>query len=462
MTSISDRSRRGILALLFVGVLMGALDIAVVGPALPAIRTSFGVDERAAAWIFTIYVLANLVGTPLMAKLSDRFGRRMLYVTDTVLFAAGSLMVALAPSFGVLLLGRAIQGLGAGGIFPVAAAVIGDTFPPERRGGALGLIGAVFGLAFLIGPVLGGVLLRFGWQWLFVVNLPIAAAVVAGSMRLLPGGRPAVEALFDWAGMAALGAALTALAYGVSQIDAAHFAASVASPSVWPFLTLAVGLVPVFVLAERRAADPVLRLTLFRSSQVGITAGLAVGAGLGEAASVFVPAFLVAAFGVSAATASFMLLPVVVALAIGAPLWGRLLDRVGSRLVVVTSTALIALGMAMFATVATRLTGYYIGAVIGGLGLAGLLGSSLRYLMLNEAPASDRASAQAALTIFMSVGQLLGGAAVGAIAASAGGGVRGFDRAFAVIGIVALCLTLLAFGLKGRREELAGARATAG
>jgi MFS family permease len=316
-------------------------------------------------------------------------------------------------------------------------------------------------LAFLIGPVLGGLLLPLGWQWLFVVNLPIAAGVVIWSMALLPAGRPPVQALFDWGGMAALGAALTALAYGVSQIDAQHFVASVTSAGVWPFLVLAALLVPVFVMAERRAADPVLRLTLFRSSQVGITAGLAVGAGLGEAASVFVPAFLVAAFGVSTSTASFMLLPVVLALAIGAPVWGRLLDQLGSRIVVVTSTALIALGMALFATVATRLTGYYIGAVIGGLGLAGLLGSSLRYLMLNEAPASDRASAQAALTIFMSVGQLLGGAAVGAIAASAGGGVRGFDRAFAVIGVVALALTLVAFGLKGREAELAGARASA-
>ena len=124
MTSISDRSRRGILALLFVGVLMGALDIAVVGPALPAIQASFKVDERAVAWIFDIYVLANLVGTPLMAKLSDQFGRRPLYVLDTLLFAAGSLVVALAPSFGVLLVGRAIQGLGA----PVASIGGAGTF----------------------------------------------------------------------------------------------------------------------------------------------------------------------------------------------------------------------------------------------------------------------------------------------------------------------------------------------
>jgi EmrB/QacA subfamily drug resistance transporter len=454
MKSTDDRSRRKILLLLFVGVLMAALDIAVVGPALPAIRQSFGIDERAAAWLFTIYVLTNLVGTPLMAKLSDRFGRRALYVTDTALFGAGSLIVALAPTYAVLLVGRAVQGFGAGGIFPVAAAVIGDTFPPERRGGALGLIGAVFGLAFLVGPMLGGVLLRFGWPWLFVVNLPIALGVILGSLRLLSGDRPAVEGKFDWAGMTLLGVALTALAYGVSRIDARHFAASVLSVGVWPFLLFAVVLVPMFVVAERHAVDPVLRLSLFRSSQVGITAGLAVGAGLGEAASVFVPAFLVSAFGVPASTASFMLLPVVVALAVGAPVWGRLLDRVGSRVVVFLSTALIAAGMIVFATLATALPGYYAGAVLGGLGLAGLLGSSLRYLMLNATPAADRASAQASLTIFMSVGQLLGGAAVGAIVASAGGGVPGFDRAFWTIGIVALALALVALGLKGRGQEL--------
>lgn len=461
MTQAGDRSRRGILGLLFVGVLMGALDIAVVGPALPAIRASFGIDERAAAWVFTIYVLANLVGTPLMAKLSDRFGRRALYVLDTALFAVGSLVVALSPAYGLLLTGRAIQGFGAGGIFPVAAAVIGDVFPPERRGRALGLIGAVFGVAFLVGPFLGGVLLQFGWQWLFVVNLPIAAWVIAGSLRTLPGGRPEGEARFDWVGMAVLGAALTALAYGVSQIDAEHVTASLGSPTVWPFLLLAAALLPAFAVAERRAADPVLRLSLFRSSQIVIASGLAVGAGLGEAASVFVPAFLVSSFRVSAATASFMLLPVVLALAVGAPLWGRLLDRIGSRIVVVASTALIAAGMVMFATMATTLAGYYTGAALGGLGLAGLLGSSLRYILLNAAPAADRASAQAALTLFLSVGQLLGGAAVGAIVASAGGGVPGFDRAFEVIGAVALVLALVAFGLRGRREELAQARGEA-
>src|SRR5512140_3998761 len=186
---MEEKQRNRILTVLFIGVLMAALDIAIVGPALPAIQKAFTVSDRTLTWMFSIYVLFNLIGTPLMAKLSDMFGRRSLYVLDVALFAFGSLLVAISPTFGVLLAGRAIQGLGAGGIFPVASAVIGDTFPPEQRGRALGLIGAVFGIAFLIGPIIGGVLLLFGWPWLFLVNLPLAAGVIAASLRLLPAVR---------------------------------------------------------------------------------------------------------------------------------------------------------------------------------------------------------------------------------------------------------------------------------
>ena len=250
------RIRNRILLVLFLGVLMGALDIAIVGPALHSIQNTFDVDERAIAWTFTIYVLFNLVGTPLMAKLSDVFGRRSIYVLDVTIFALGSLLVAASSSFGMLLVGRSVQGLGAGGIFPVASAVIGDTFPPEKRGSALGLIGAVFGIAFIVGPILGGVLLLLGWQALFVVNLPIAAAVIMLSLRWLPTTRSQRRRAFDWPGMAALGSLLAALAYGVNQIDTRHFLASLATPGVWAPLLAAAVLLPVFWLVERRAQAP--------------------------------------------------------------------------------------------------------------------------------------------------------------------------------------------------------------
>lgn len=226
---MNDKTRNQILVVLFLGVLMGALDIAIVAPALPSIQKFFGVGDRVLIWTFTVYVLFNLIGTPLMAKLSDTFGRRTIYVLDVTLFALGSLIVSLSPSnlFAVLLIGRAMQGFGAGGIFPVASAVIGDTFPPEKRGGALGLIGAVFGLAFLVGPILGGVILSFtGWQWLFLINLPIAAVVIFMGLKLLPTTRLTTQRPFDTAGMAVLGVMLVSFAYGMNQIDTQNFSAA--------------------------------------------------------------------------------------------------------------------------------------------------------------------------------------------------------------------------------------------
>jgi len=212
---------------------MAALDIAIVGPALPAIREHFRVDERSIAWVFNTFVLLNLVGVPLMSKLSDLFGRRKVYAVDVALFGAGSLLVALAPSFEWLLVGRAFQGFAASGIFPVASAVVGDTFAPEKRGRALGVLGAVFGLAFIIGPIVAGILLIFGWQWLFVVNLPLAGVVFFFSLRLLPDSPEGGAQRLDWRGMGSLCLLLLSLAYGITMLDTESLWQSLAQPRIW-------------------------------------------------------------------------------------------------------------------------------------------------------------------------------------------------------------------------------------
>jgi len=452
---METKARNQILLVLFIGVLMGALDIAIVGPALPTIRSSFGVDDRAVAWIFTTYVLFNLMSVPLMAKLSDVFGRRAIYVLDVSLFALGSLIVALSPALPAMLVGRAVQGLGSGGVFPVASAVIGDTFPPEKRGSALGLIGAVFGIAFLVGPILAGAVLFFlSWHWLFVINLPIALVVVFMALHLLPGARPAQQREFDLIGMAVLAVLLAALTFGINQLDPARFATSIASLNVWPFLLLAVGLLPIFIGIELRAANPVVRMSLFKSRQVALVSFVSAGAGLGEASVVFVPALVVAAFGVTSSTASFMLLPAVLAMAVGSPTAGRMLDRRGSRVVLLAGTLLVTAGMFVVAFLASNMIFFYLAAILVGLGLGVLLGAPLRYVMLNESPASERASAQGILTLFTSTGQLVGGALVGAVAASFGGGITGYATAFLAVGLVMLIMTTLTLGLKSRAAEI--------
>ena len=458
---MDDKTRNKVLLVLFLGVLMGALDIAIVAPALPSIQKFFGVGDRVLAWTFTIYVLFNLISTPLMAKLSDTFGRRSIYTLDVTLFALGSLVVALSPqnTFAILLFGRALQGFGAGGIFPVASAVIGDTFPPEKRGGALGLIGAVFGLAFLVGPILGGIILTIaGWQWLFIINLPIALAVVILGWQVLPVTHPASNRPFDWAGMLVLGIMLASLAYGLNQIDTQNFFDSVASLSVWPFLLIGIVLLFVFPRIEKKVDDPILNLNLFKSRQTVIASMLSAGAGLGESGMVFIPALAVAAMPaiINEHNASYLLMPVVLAMAVGSPLVGRLLDKFGSKVMVFGGTFLLAIGMIMLSNsnLISMLWGFIASAAVIGLGLSSLLGAPMRYIMLNEASAADRTSAQGLITLFTSVGQLTSSALIGAVAASMGGGVKGYGTAYMVIGIIAGIMVILTLGLKNRQQEL--------
>lgn len=456
------KNRNQILLVLFLGVLMGALDIAIIAPALPPIQNFFGVGDRALTWTFSIYVLFNLIGTPLMAKLSDLFSRRLIYTLDVALFGLGSLIVALAPanSFAVLLIGRALQGFGAGGIFPVASAVIGDTFPPEKRGGALGIIGAVFGLAFLIGPILGGIIMTFAtWEWLFIINLPIALLVGILGWNFLPANRPETRGAFDWAGMLTLGILLSAFAYALNQIDIANFTASLFSLNVLPFLLLAAILLFVFGAIEKRSADPILHLTLFQSRQSILASALSAGAGIGEVSMVFLPALAIAAMPhtVDKHSASYLLMPVVLALAVGSPLSGKLLDKFGSKIVVTVGTILLAFGALLFGFFNSALWMFILAGVIIGLGLSALLGAPVRYIMLNEAPESERTSAQGAIAVFTSIGQLISSALVGAIAASAGGGANGYSAAYLTISILALLLAFLTLGLKNHRQELATA-----
>ncbi len=454
---MEQKQRNQTLTVLFLGVLMGALDIAIVGPALPAIRSTFAVTERTLAWMFSIYVLFNLIGTPLMAKLSDQFGRRWIYILDISLFALGSLVVGLSGSFAWVLVGRAIQGFGAGGIFPVASAVIGDTFPPEKRGGALGLIGAVFGLAFLIGPLLGALILHFAsWHWLFFINLPVALLIVLMSVRLLPATRSATPGAFDTLGMAVLATMLASLAYGINQIDTKSFLSSLLSLQVWPFLAAAVILFFALGRIETRASNPVVPPAVFTRRQLKLAYFLAAGAGLGEASLVFMPLLAVVALsGITERSASWLLMPVVLAMMIGSPTSGRLLDKFGSKAVIVAGTAVMVAGLFLLSLFASSLTMFIIAGFLIGLGLSALLGAPIRYITLNEASQSERSVAQGVVALFGSIGQLIGSVLVGAVAASGGAqAAQGYTNAFLVVAAVSALLLLVSFLLKNRVSEL--------
>ena len=456
---MNDSDRNKILALLFVGVFMGALDIGIVGPALPAIKSAFGINERLVSWIFTIYILFFMIGTPLMAKLSDNYGRKTIYILDVLLFAVGSAITVSSNSFETLLIGRAIQGFGAGGIFPVASAFIGDTFPPEKRGGALGLIGSVWGFSGLLGPILGGLLLNYGWQWLFIINIPIAFIVILLGYKILPQSKKDTTTKFDIYGTAVLTLLVSSLAYGVNQIDTTNFVGSLSSIDTWPFLVIAVVLLPLLIKIEKIAEDPILEVVLLKSREVKIATSIAFSTGLNQTAIVFLPTFAVTILALSTSQASLMVIPLVVTLGLSAPLIGRLLDKFGTRKVMFGGTLILVLGLFMLSILASSFYLFIVSGAVIGIGLSSVLGSPLRYIMLSESPSSKRAAGQALININSSVGQLVGWALIGAVIASQGSSAQGYQSAYILIGFVAVAMALLTLGLKKREEQILTSKA---
>lgn len=441
---------RLLLPLLFVGVLMGALDLAIIGPALPAIKAEFAMNDRQLSVLFNAYVLCQMIGTPLLAKFADRVGPRVAYVASIGLFGAGSLLLVVAGTPAALYVGRALQGFGGGGIFPVAAAVIGNSVAPAGRGPALGVLGTVFGLAFIVGPVMGGLLLPYGWHWLFLVNLPIAAVLMAGALRLLPAGSRRATKPLDLGGIATLSLMLAALVYAIDSIDTHAVAASLAAGPTAAALLAVAALLPLFWRIEKRAIDPVIRPALLESRPV-VTASL-IGAGIGaiQAAGSFYPALAVAAIGVSQEGASWMLLPGVLAATAASPVAGRLVNVAGNRAVVTCSLALVAASVLAFALVPMTTAAFIAASVVGSLGMGGVLGAPLRIVILENSAPAERGAAQGLLSNFTSIGRLFGAAFVGSMAASAGGGAAGYQAAFLGIAAAAAAILALGFSLRPR------------
>lgn len=459
LTGETNRPTRPVLIVLFFGVLMGAMDIAILGPAIPAIREAFGLTDRLVSWMFSVWVLANLVSVPVMTKLADRFGRKRIYLLDITLFGLGSAIVAAAPNFDILLVGRILQGMAAAGIFPVAASVIGAVIPVDRRGRAFGLLGSVFGIAFIIGPILAGLMLTLGWRWLYLANVPIALIVLLFGLRALPKTETDRTSPLDLKGLFVLGGLLLSFAYALSVFDTSDVIGSLTSWRVLSAFLLVFLLAPLFVWVEKNAEDPVLRIDLFKNRQVALASVNAIGAGINEAAFIFFPTIVVLAHGVTTSEAAFMLLPMMVAVAVGSPLAGRLLDKTGSKFIILLSNILLIFGMLGVATSPSSKAVFYLGSSLIGLGMAGLLGSSLNYILIHEARKQEKAISQGLITLNISIGQLFSAAAVGAIAASASTPIQGYGNAFTAIVVVTLIVMSLSFMLRNRDEEQAALKA---
>jgi EmrB/QacA subfamily drug resistance transporter len=448
----ADALQRRLVQVLFIGVFMAALDSAIVGPVLPALREAFSVDNRTAGLLTTVFSLSSMCSTALMAYFSDRHGRRPVYLASVALFAIGSLLIAAAPSFDLLLVGRVIQGIGAGGIAPVASAVIGDVFTAERRGRILGLSGATHGMAFVLGPPLATVLTStLGWRWLFLVNLPVALVVLWLGARSLPNQRTsAPPGPIDMAGITTTLLFLLFLVMGISRLPD-----SATGLLLWPwFLAASAVLLIALVVIEKRQTQPLIPIDLFANRQLACAYVLTLGVGFSMGGIVFLTTIATLAYGISVESAGLALLPLVLCSMVGSMAAGRLLNRLGARSMVIFGFGLLTLGYLQSAVPQTGFTAFLIASVLIGMGLGVVVSGALRTIAIDEAPPAQRGTAQGLINIFNAVGTLLAVTFISAIADFEGGELTGFGHAYLALALSMLVMLLVAFGLKKNRPNL--------
>jgi EmrB/QacA subfamily drug resistance transporter len=412
--ALSHRQILTILSGLVLGMFLAALDQTIVSTAIKTIGNDLH-DLQAQAWVTTAFLITSTIAAPLFGKLSDIYGRKRLFMLAIVIFVAGSALCGLATSMYELAGFRAFQGIGAGGIMPLALAVIGDIIPPRQRARYQGYMMAVFASASVLGPVLGGLLSGSneilgvsGWRWIFYINVPIAAVALFVIARVLKLDYVRRERRIDWWGSILLAVGLVPLLVVAEQGQSWGWT-SAASFGCY-FLTVA-GLTLFIWVQQRMGDDALLPLRLFRSPTFSVAAGQVTIVGMAMFGGLSViPLYLQIVKGASPTKSGLLLLPMVGGLMLASLGAGRLIARTGRyKVFPVVGSVLMLIGMSLLVTLGadTPLWHTDVFMAIFGVGL-GLNMQSLVLAMQNAVPAKDMGVASAASSFFRSVGGTLG------------------------------------------------------
>ena len=451
--TLDTKTRNLILILFLIGVFMGSLDTGIIGPVLPSIEQSFNLTSRESSWIFTLFVIFFMIGSPVMAKFSDFYGRKKIFILDVILFGIGSCLIAFSLNIESIFLGRIIQGFGCGGIFPVAGAFIGDAFPLEERGKALGILGSVFGLSAIGGPLVGAVLIPYGWNWCFTINIPISIFLIVLATYVLPNAENSRKLKIDYLGILILSLLSIFLAYGLNQIDSSNFISSLLSMKVAPFLILFIILIPIFLKIEKRAEESIVAINMLENREIRIACIETLSYGIIYSSVIFVPSLVILSMGLNDQLASLMLIPILGANAVAAPILGKILDSTGSRKIMMIGTLILTFGLIVIAAYPHNTILFIAAGCLIGVGMVTIIGAPLRYIVLSEAKPTERGAGQAIVNMLSSAGQLIGGALIGGVIASFSG-ILGYKISLLLAAVVAFIAFLFTFRLKNRDEQM--------
>lgn len=396
------------------GMSLAALEATVIATAMPTVIAALGGMSHY-SWVFSAYLVASTVTVPIWGKLSDLYGRRILYQSAVAVFLVGSVFSGLSSSMTQLIVSRIVQGIGAGGLVPLGMTIIGDIFTLRERARMQGLFSGVWGVASVVGPLVGGFLTdQLSWRWVFYINVPfgLAAATIIGLSLREPVRTTRVR--IDYAGAVTLTASVTMLM--LALVESGSLAA-LASPRNVALLGGAAVLGVVFVWIESRTAEPIVPLGLFRNRvvSVAVIAGFLAGIAMFGAIT-FVPLFAQGSRGVSATEAGSLLTPLMLAWVSMSVVGGRLLLRIGYRSMVLAGLALLAAAFAVFSTFGrtTPQVWLVLDLVVMGSGL-GLTMLTLLLAVQHSVPRAQLGIATSLNQFFRTIGGAVGVAVMGAI-----------------------------------------------
>lgn len=415
---LSKRQLILVFAGLMSGMLLAALDQTIVSTALPTIVGELGGLSHL-SWVVTSYLLASTVSTPLWGKLGDLYGRKRFFQAAIVIFLVGSVLSGVAQNLDELIGFRALQGLGAGGLIVGAQAIIGAVVAPRERGRYMGVMGSVFAVASVAGPLLGGFFTeQLSWRWVFYINLPVGAVALTIVAAALPSRSDRVRHTIDYLGAALLSAAGTALILGLTFGGTTY---PWLSAEVVGLFVATAALLVMFIAVERRAVEPILPLQLFRMPvfRVASMAGGIVGFAMFGAIT-FLPLFLQTVHGAGATASGLQMTPIMASMLVLSIWSGRRISRTGRyRIYPIVGTSLLTLGVFLLSHLDAH-TPYWQAAIFMAFVGAGL-GLTMQVMVLavqNSVTYRELGTATSAATFFRAIGGSIGVAVFGAIFAN--------------------------------------------
>ena len=424
--TLPPRTKLAILGAVLLTLFLASLDQTVVGTALPRIVTDLN-GASLYAWVVTAYLLSSTVTVPIYGKFSDVFGRKVMLIIGVCLFLAGSWLSGASQNMNELVAFRTIQGLGAGALFPIVIATIGDLYSPRERGRFQGLFGAVFALSFIVGPFIGGWITdNISWHWVFYVNVPfgIASLVVLSIVLPSAGRRQASIRDLDYVGIVLFTAGVVPFMLGLSNKGNPNSSGQLptwSDPSVGGLIAIGLVIVAVFLFAETKAKEPIIPLDLFKDRDYAVSMAAVFAFGIAMfAAVIFMPRFYQTVRGISATASGYYIWPLLVGLMGSSIGTGLLISRLGRYKWLMTGGAVVMLvGGFLMTHLTAGVSDWELWAwmLVLGLGIGPAM-AGFTVVVQNAVPMNRLGVATSTLTFLRQIGASVGLAAAGTIFSS--------------------------------------------